>query len=688
MFNNLAKSDKTRIIAFIVMIALCITMIPVVSFGNDTVDNDVTKYVDISKIKVGVNGEEPKELPDGSTLELKKDDKVSFYFDWGVKNENMKFITSGAFFRVPLPESVIEFTTMSKQPLDGGLGTVQLIREKQQDGSYQSYLEVVFNENVGDAQDLTGGWLRADGKAREFKDGDHTGTIGSIVIDVEMYVPAEPVDKGPSDVGPDYWWGDRDITLFDKNFTWEGYKPYEGRASFQLRVNYGNYKKMLKGENYDKLKNVYITDEFPRGMTFKENTLRMYEYYPWIKADGTVTARDFISGTEITRFTLDENADQTKDNIHEFAKTVAVGKYAIWQNKGLVINYGDMPGTLETKKTWGEVVTTVSKAALTHEEIKYLRDDEKKAIKYENLTDEQKSFYESQGYVKYTKDKVDYMAIVTKHAISTEMKEATLDSFAKYYNASYTKDSTTGILTCSAIDANKKAPLLSFLVQFSTNVNNPGDGEPIVNTAYLNYNNTSEPGIAKGIEYVSFSGGVYKGLPGDVELVKYDGSTNAQLEGVQFKLQKYNNSTKEFEDIPEGNKGAGTFTTASGGALQVLDLNWGTYKFVEVKTLDGYKKEIAFVNDDFSQNGEFTIDSKTEGMIRISALNYKEDVKGTEVPPTSVLGEESSPEDDGSVLGEEAKTADMSNTMPILIVMLIAMAIILLASIQSAYRKE
>lgn len=657
MFTNLAKGEKRKIITFIVLIALCVTMIPIVSFGAGE-DKDVTQYVDISQVKMKItkgtdSGDKEYILGVDTLPNFKKDQEISFYIDWGVKNANISHITSGAFFRVGLPQGVINFTSMAKKDLNGGLGTVQLI--KSADGS-EAYLEVIFNDNVKGAQELKDGWLRADGKVGNISDPEVTISFGSIVINVgATLTPTKPgIDYG-NDVIPHYNWGDRKDLDFEK--TLDSFSNYTGVAKFGMLVNYNNYESMLKSSSYSKLENVYITDLLPYGVTFK-GPLYMYEYYPWVMEDGTVAAKDiwfdgytWNTKMRMASFELDTNVNQNLD-FDKFAKSVDEGKYAVWQNRGLVINYGDLPGTLKTVKTWGQIEEAVNSATQT--ETIYKRNPDN-SIVYENG----KKVVES----------------TTQVAVKDEIKHATLDAYAKYYSGNKNADRNT------YIDENKKAPLMSFQVQFDTDVKNAND-KP-VNVAYLNYSKEVWKSSSGAINYVDFSGGVSKGLPGDVELFKYDIEDNSLLEGVEFKLQKYNQSSKEYEDITAGNVGAGTYVTSSNGSFEIKGLPWGKYKFVETKQLEGYSEEIVWVEDESTQNGEFEISALTETKLFVTALN------------SEVAGELEPPKDPGktyktnqSVLGEEAKTGDLSNTMPILLVMLFAMMMVLVATVQSAQRKE
>src|SRR5699024_11426839 len=72
---------------------------------------------------------------------------------------------------------------------------------------------------------------------------------------------------------------------------------------------------------------------------------------------------------------------------------------------------------------------------------------------------------------------------------------------------------------------------------------------------------------------------------GIVQLTKTDVDTNEALEGVEFELQKKNDSG-DYEKVETEE----SFITNENGQIQTTEaLDAGDYQFVEVKTLDGYR---------------------------------------------------------------------------------------------------
>lgn len=103
---------------------------------------------------------------------------------------------------------------------------------------------------------------------------------------------------------------------------------------------------------------------------------------------------------------------------------------------------------------------------------------------------------------------------------------------------------------------------------------------------------------------------------GDVNLIK----TNAggtPLAGVVFKLQK-STGTDTWADYAIGN--SAEFTTDSDGTITVENLPAGTYRFVEVSTLDGYIL-------DKSVSYDFTVAQDQTEAIVLNATNEKSEVE-------------------------------------------------------------
>lgn len=682
MFNSITKGDKKKIISFIVLIALCVTMIPIMSLGEDSSDPlDITAHVDLSKdydiYKGKADGisddkliiQDGKLVPSGPSIAEGNDVTVKFY--WAITNDNMQYVTAGAYFVTDLPQGAFSYTSIDPNAdysvMANGkeIGTLSI--------TSAGKLKVVFNEAAHNAPFYKNGWLLAEAKVSKLDEGTTSVAIDNIVLPVDT-------SGGSTSTPPSYeystgWWWDgyNDRGGFDKTVG----TLTNGKVTYTIYANNDQYKNQFQSKNGTQRDSVVIIDELQEGVKYdSEFSIKTYQY--WAKGVSNTEGALAVSPTAMSTSYGDfKTTDLTAGNDPQIKKYTATDPemsfddfraevekaseptYGIWQNKAIVVNVGDLPGSLKFADTWAELKARINKGHIATW-TRYKTDGNGKNIFDENGTREVES-------------------TTTYQAISPSVKSATLKAYASMYGV------PEDDMDNSAYDDNKGS-VYGFHISFKTKIT--GEKRTVSNEAIMYFGGEIGGQDSIGLSYYSLSGGADTGQPGDVELRKYDGATNKQLEGVEFKLQMFNKKTGEYEDLPADHKFAGTHKTSTDGSIMFKEVPYGKYRFVETKTLDGYKDTISFVEGD----GTFTVSNDAE-FLQFTALNYKEDVKGEEATPTpsSVLGEKSTPdedEEDGSVLGEEAKTSDMSNLMPILLIMLIALAIVLAASIQSAHRKE
>lgn len=662
MIKVMKKRGASRIMVFVVLIAFIIAMIPFSVMGN-SIENDVknkSDFVSINSVTLTINnttyeianGEFVGESPSGT----KVGDLVKFNIGWEVLSSNISNINDKDFFVVKLPQTHFDFkeksniSVMAKDPegKDVAIGILSLVKNGE-----TAYLKVIFNEVIDKASYLTNGYLLAEGNAKNVDSEVENPSISGIKIPGLTVLP--PDEDGGKE---DYW----KTPPSSENLEKTGWIDNDSAtATWYMYVNFDGYNEKFKGtgDGDPKYSDAIITDELPYGVTYSGNlSLKVPYYFPNMDSS-TSDAKDLSGKT----FHISDNYIQTQfaevtasspnmsyDDFYELVKKAGPLHYGIWQDQRVIINIGDILGSLKLDLTWGELKTAVSGASLMNYEYTQLLDDQGKPIK-DHLGQPEK------GWTSVDKN-------------DDETKAATLKSYARIY----------GIDSANIYDEsydNTTANAVGFYISFTTTV--MGNDRGITNEAILWHDTTSKSDVSNLVEFQNLAGGVEYGIARDVRIIKYDGTENTQLKGVRFKLQE-EVSPGKYEDIPQGENGSGIQTTSSNGACSFTGLAYGKYKVVEVESLDGYQKGITFKDG----KDTFTINSDTNAEILIEAYNYK---VGKEIPP-QVKGEEKTPESPGEVLGEESKTADMSNITPLLIVMLAVMILLLAISIQNVYGKK
>lgn len=667
MIGVMKKRGASRVMVFVVIIAFLIAMIPFSVMGN-SIENDPlnkSQFVDITGVTLTIgeinyeiaNGEFVGAAPSG----VKVDDKVRFNIGWKVLDSKIKNIKENDFFVVKLPQTHFDFQEKSNISISASktnnptetiaIGILSLVKNGD-----TAYLKVVFNENVETAPYLANGYLFAEGNAKNVDSDTDITSIGGIKIPGLALTPPEETPGGNYD-----WKTPPTLNEFNKT----GWIDNDtATATWYIYVNYDGYNEKFKGvgDGNPELENAIITDELPYGVTYSGNlSLKIPYYFPNMNDAGDakgLSGRTFHTSDNYiaTQFTEVNPSDQNMsyDDFYDMVKDAGPYSYGIWQNQRIIINVGDILGSLKLDLTWAELKDKVNNTPLYNQEYQDLKDENGQYIRDHEGNIEK-------GWVQVDKN-------------DDETKAATLKSYARIYGI----DSNE--IDNAQYDG-KTADAVGFYVSFTTSI--AGNDRDITNEAIIWHGTSSKSTVSKEIEFQNMGGGVEYGeeigIAKDIRIIKYDGTYNTQLEGVKFKLQR-ETSTGVYEDIPQGENGSGTQTTSSNGACAFTGLAYGNYKVVEVGYLDGYQAGIAFKNGD----GTFTISHDTNEEILIEAFNYK---NGEQIPD-KVLGDEETPKDSGTVLGDEAKTSDMSNITPLLIGMLIVMILLLIVSVQNMNRKE
>lgn len=131
-------------------------------------------------------------------------------------------------------------------------------------------------------------------------------------------------------------------------------------------------------------------------------------------------------------------------------------------------------------------------------------------------------------------------------------------------------------------------------------------------------------------------------VAGTLVIEKQDKKTSKVLQGVTFKIQKLNEGSKIYEDW------RGPYNTDASGQIRIENIPVGTYKIVEVKTLDGYVydkvtelKFKVYLNEQYGTSMKFiddggntTTDVPDKVVIKNEKPDFAKDVN--EIQPTKV----------------------------------------------------
>ncbi len=688
------KRDSHKIIAFMIIIALIITMLPLVAMGGDESDITESGFVDYDGYEMFRANKLIASSADGAHNDLKTDplksgDELTVKYFWNVKKSHT--ITAGSFFMIDLPDAFAFDGMTADLKTDDGIkiGKIDVLPATQQ-------LKITLDATGVGKLPLVEGWVMITGGLKEADESTTSVAFHEIIIPVDISGDEEenggndgdpkrhePKDKFPQD-------GDGPSTIFGKGSS--SINSSTGFVSYTLSVNYDNYHlKFEKNSGYKDLKNVIIEDKLPENVVYAGD---LRAYVPAYTAKGVYTTYSSISGTndvdvkvepveptamsgnifKYSYIEFDERipSDPTMDyaDFKEFMKKQDPMTYGIWQHKAIVMNLGDIQGDVTMGCTWGELKDSLKNHKKEGSYTTYERNASGEALNTSGG-----SWVIDGGTLAEKK--------VTFSAITEDIRTETLKAYAPFFGIQ-------GSGINESVNDSKTGDAVGFSISFKANVH--GESRSITNHAIMMHETSSKGATSWPQKYTQISGGAKTANPGDIVLYKLDGETNEPLAEVQFKLQKWNKASDKFEDLEEGANGSGIHTTDEDGRVIFKQPDYGRYKIVEVKGLEGYSAEVRYFNHN-TEEWQDTFELADSIVIQVTGFNYEEDIAGEEsVPPDeNVLGEEEYPEDtmqEGAVLGEEAQTADITNIIPLLIILLIAMFLILAVTLKNHFRKE
>lgn len=648
--KSLLKQNKVRLIGIVLVAVLLMSMIPMISMGNDDHNISQKNFVTIDKISISAGGEDylnitPGQAIDSSTLEqIGYKNSLGFKVNWHITAENCDKINKDDYFEVIFP-SYLTIAVNSIEDLEATVTDENGATSKQKIGTFEIsklnsqkdsplVMRITFDD-LSKYNGITKGYMEAYGRMDQTGSDADTVTIGNTTI------PKLPLKKQTGT-----FWGDSGKgSVFNKgtNNVLEG----EGKYYYSINVNTEDMMKRLKGQEIDEKKNVYVVDDFPDGMYLKESNIAVqygdYIFYSTDKASWQCISDD--GGKKVTNqlhnFGMVEEG--TEEQFMEMFEKHDGPAYGVYMGKKLVVKLGDMPGTLKTNTTWEEFQNKVNGTTKIDKGIEQMTQD---------------------------------------------VKEYTIDAFRNIYNGGKGQNVEP--------NGNAKGDLVGVNIYFWAYAN--GSNETMVNSATMTYDGGSQEAISTPVKYTKASAGAEGLDPGSVKIIKKDSSNDEIITGVGFTIQKEVNGV--FENITTSNE---QFTDEKGEVL-FKNLKDGNYKIVESTPKAGYTTTPSIVNEDGTKNEThtFTVDAANQKKgFTFTAYNDPikdettqgailgdEDFPSDSTQEGNVLGESKNPEESGKVLGDEAKTSDVMNVVPLLIILAVMALLILAIAKQSSLRKE
>ena len=615
-FSNLNKGERLKIIAFIVLIALCVSMIPLLSFGDEPLKNDVSDHVKIGNVDVQYKkgGNWETYITDGV---IKEKDKVfekgtvfKFFVRWSVTSGGIENIDYNDYFMVDIPSGYFEFSN--------NIDPYEVIYEDKSIGMYSIKDDKMLfafsqlfdkNDNNDRPAEIKNGWLMAQGTLNATDIPGNKVDVGGVEIPTIATKPSIELQEKTT---PEAIWKGGEMDE-------DGYT-----AQWSIEANSDMlFHKVNDNGQFKTRKNVVIEDKMCEHQKFTNLSISHLFYF--VNENGKIIDDYFKIPYTLSKHFKEIESSPSSIEYSEFKKEVIENSpaYGVWDERYVVISLGDLPGKLKTPV-----------------------------------------------------DKETFEAYVNTQKVSKKVKESTI----KAYSEKIFQDEGS-------------APAYAFKIAIDARVN--GYNGNIVNNVDMSWNDNDSASDGKTLVVETIKGGAELGETGEAIIKKIDGDTKSKLDGVQFKLMKEIAAGK-YEEY-ESSDGE-VIKSTSDGTVIFKKLPYGNYRVVEVKTLEGYKKEMKFTEGD----GTFTIDGDTTKTAFVTAENFTENkpVLDDINSPVNDRGEDLKQEKTGrvkgenagpktpEVKGENAKTADISNITPLLIVMLAVMIILLLAALQNSFRKD
>ncbi len=672
MENIMKKNKKKKIIGILLAALVICTLLPLGVFGSDVTPKDITSKVSFGDVEIQANALKPNSTWEKDWQTFIKNGQITDSFDdykviageslrvycyWSISEENMPSVNDGDYFEIPIDESVLKLDSIKGADVyasDASGNEIVIGKLKVTDNK----LVITLNSEGANASELSEGWVMGIVSVKDGTENQKTTEIAGVDI-VFDFTPKD--NSGGTSTGTIYAKSDPGA------ITKTGWISDGNRnAEFTLQVN-GDalFNKMKSNTDVTVRENVIVKDFLPSNLKYRTDVAPVSFYAPYYIMMGDSESGKNTSGqVSSTTFSNPElkkvytKIDTTGMSLSDFEKKIesTPNSYGIFEDVYFMANMGNMPDD--------SLMMPLTKAQIS--------------------------------------DK-----LLASTAIAGTDDSRYINSMAAYNNV---------------YGSNANVPVLSVSIVLRTDyTGRGGDKDQATNTASVVWKNSKAVDSSTTKKFSVYSGGANMGEKYSVTIEKKDGDTQELLNGVEFKLEKFNsesNSYTQYKSLYDDEIKATT-----DGAVLFHGLSKGKYKIVEEKGLDGYTDKIEFVDANGDPaDGTFEITGEEKGTIKITANNYKEetptegaiettptegaiettpgavageerfpdDIIGSTDDNSNVLGEEGTPDaaDEGSVLGDEAKTGDPMNMVPLLVMVLVVAILILAVSVQAKKRKE
>ncbi|WP_438773201.1 Spy0128 family protein [Enterococcus sp. DIV0755b] len=488
---------------------------------------DVCEKLNVTSKKILINDKEYE-----SATEVKKGDKFQLEVYWNISDTTG--IKAGDFIYIPVKISGVDIqTTMENSyslKLEGSnteIGRWGVIKEAE--GQY--LIKCTFNEEIESKASLKNGKFFAGG-----------GITSNDTVVIEIADGSSPIEIPVTEGG-----GGNQIGIIRpsgnmEKWGWQNNNDVN-RVNWEIGVNRSDFFDFLTGKITDiqaaTKKNVLFIDELQKGQTVR--SLSPWVAFPLVVEyqgqlqPGTPYAisGEFLGAQNFKK--LEYQNGETESEFKEKVKNTPAPCYGIF------------PKDKHTAE------------ANAPDDGDYL---------YFNAGD-------LPGTLRANFTKSDLYAAVDGLNVPEIVKETTRTAYDRYF-------SDLGVA------ANDYVPVMSPIIKFSTNVPEGTASQDIVNTARIEYSNSSVNSNESIVEYKDFNGTVGAVEKGNVRLEKRDAQTQEAIPGVSFGLYKKSGDQLTLLDNKQTN---------SEGIVEFEQIGIGNFVILELKSSTHDQKSLTIQNE-------------------------------------------------------------------------------------------